>query len=296
MIDAWLKSDGPCINASTRSRIINHTFTSCAKARNIRLGVEVKTKRKGILMRKLSNRFLSVFAMATAMTLAAPAIMAQESSESAESDERVLDTIEVQGVQNDAAMAAFKAGDYETAEVEFLDNAMCALRRERQLTASVENARINSVRAETFTNAAGFDSGGSSQGATAGTDQTTPTGVAASDGIAARNIQKTYDRTCEMRGRQLYFAGLSQIQLGKTSEALRSFERATTASKILYDAHYKIGLIKLLTGDAKSAESELNKIEGILKRCRNCADDVKQEIVDRRDHLSKAISGEVSLQ
>ena len=247
-------------------------------------------------MRKLSNRFLSVFAMATAMTLAAPAIMAQESSEPAESDERVLDTVEVQGVQNDAAMAAFKAGDYETAEVEFLDNAMCALRRERQLTTSVENAQINSVRAETFTNAAGFDSGGSSQGATAGTGQTTPTGVAATDAISARNVQQTYDRTCEMRGRQLYFAGLSQIQLGKTNEALRSFERATASSKILYDAHYKIGLIKLLTGDAKSAESQLNKIEGILKRCRNCADDVKQEIVDRRDHLAKAISGEVSLQ
>ena len=87
-----------------------------------------------------------------------------------------------------------------------------------------------------------------------------------------------------MRGRQLYFAGLSQIQLGKTNEALRNFERATASSKILYDAHYKIGLIKLLTGDAKSAESELKKIEGILKRCRNCDDETKQEIVDRRDH------------
>jgi hypothetical protein len=35
-------------------------------------------------------------------------------------------------------------------------------------------------------------------------------------------------------------------------------------------------------------------MEGILKRCRDC--EAKQEIVDRIDHLSKAINGEVSLQ
>jgi tetratricopeptide (TPR) repeat protein len=118
--------------------------------------------------------------------------------------------------------------------------------------------------------------------------------VAAIDGIATRNLPNTYDRTCDARGRQLYFAGLSQIQLGKTNEALRNFERATAASKILYDAHYKIALIKLLKGDSKSARSELQKIEGILKRCRNC--EAKQEIVERVDHLQKALDGEVSLQ
>lgn len=247
-------------------------------------------------MRKLSNRFLSTFVLAAAMSFAAPAISAQEEAEQAESTERVLDTVEVTGLQRDAAMAAFRAGDFETAEVEFLDNAMCALRRERNLTSSIESARTSSLRAEAFQNAIGGDSGASSQGATAGggSGQQTATGAAAIDGIATRNVQNTFDRTCEMRGRQLYFAGLSQIQLGKTDDALRNFERATVASKILYDAHYKIGLIKLLSGDSKTAESELKKIDGILKRCRNC--EAKQEIVDRRDHLAKALSGEVSLQ
>jgi len=247
-------------------------------------------------MRKLSNRFLSTIVLVAAMSLAAPAISAQEEAETEEGAERVLDTVEVTGLQRDAAMAAFRAGDFETAEVEFLDNAMCALRRERNLTSSVENAQIGSLRAETFQNAVGGDSGASSRGANAGTGsgQQTATGAAAIDGIATRNIQNTFDRTCEMRGRQLYFAGLSQIQLGKTNDALRNFERATVASKILYDAHYKIGLIKLLSGDTKTAESELKKIDGILKRCRNC--EAKQEIVDRRDHLAKALSGEISLQ
>ena len=210
-------------------------------------------------MHKFSNRFLSMLALTTTLCVTGPVVMAQETTEEGASEERVLDTVQVQGVQNDAAMAAFRAGDYETAEVEFLDNAMCALRRERNLTNSQPI-----------------------------------TGLAAGDAVAARNIQNTYDRTCEMRGRQLYFAGLSQIQLGKTDEALRSFEKATVASKILYDAHYKIGLIKLLSGDTRTAKSELKKLDGILKRCRNC--EAKQEIVDRRDHLSKAISGDVSLQ
>ncbi len=245
-------------------------------------------------MRKNTKRFLSTIAIAAAMSLAAPIATAQDEAAESESEDRVLDTVEVVGVQNDAAMAAFRAGDFETAEIEFLDNAMCALRRERNVRASVDSAQINSQRAEVFTNSTTTDSGASSQGANAGAGQTTPTGVAATDGVAARNLRNTYDRTCDAKARQLYFAGLSQIQLGKTNEALRSFEKATASSRILYDAHYKIGLIKLLTGDTRKAESELQKMEGILKRCRDC--EAKQEIVDRIDHLTKAINGEVSLQ
>ena len=243
-------------------------------------------------MKYQPKTFLSAILFGAGLALL-PIASAQE-SEAPESENRVLDTVEVIGVQNDAAMAAFRSGDFETAEVEFLDNAMCALRRERNLINSVENAQINSLRAETFSQSTGVDSGASSRGANAGAGQETPTGIAAIDGIATRNLPNTYDRTCDARGRQLYFAGLSQIQLGKTNEALRNFERATAASRILYDAHYKIALIKLLNGDPQTARGELRKIEGILKRCRNC--EAKQEIVERVDHLQKALSGEVSLQ
>ena len=244
-------------------------------------------------MRTNRNRFLPILITSAVLAIAAPIGMAQE--EPAEGEDRVLDTVEVIGVQNDAAMAAFRAGDYATAEVEFLDNAMCALRRERNLISSVETARTNSLRAETFASQSGAgDSGANSRGASAGAGQQSAVGVAAIDGIATRNLPNTYDRTCDNRGRQLYFAGLSQIQLGKTDEALRSFERATSISRILYDAHYKIGLIKLLSGEPEKAQSELRKIETILNRCRDC--EAKQEIVDRRDHLAKAINGEVSLQ
>lgn len=248
-------------------------------------------------MRNSYKSVLSSIACSVFITLSFPALANAQDIDTnveTEDEEIVLDSVTVTGVQNDAAMAAFRAGDYVTAEVEFLDNAMCALRRERNLSATVENARISAQRAETFANSTGSNSGASTRGVGAGAQTDTPTGIAASSGVAARNAQTKLDRTCEKRGRQLYFAGLSQIQLGKTEEALRSFEKATVASKILYDAHYKIGLIKILGGDNGGAKSELAKIEQILARCRGC--EAKQEIIDRRDHLSKAIGGQVSMQ
>ena len=251
-------------------------------------------------MRKSSRSLVTSIILASTMMLAAPIAIGQDATESASEaeesgDERVLDTVSVTAVQDDAAMAAFQAGDFETAEVEFLDNAMCALRRERNLTASVENAQISSARAETFGDAAGNNSGANSRGAGAGAaPQGAAVGIASVSGVSANNTTTSFDRTCEKRGRQLYFAGLSQIQLGKTDEALRNLERATAASRILYDAHYKIGLIQILNGKPGQAKSELKAIESILKRCRDC--EAKQEIIDRRDHLQAAISGEVTLR
>lgn len=243
-------------------------------------------------MLSFAKTTLSVLACAAALCMSCAG--AQEETSDSPTGERVLDTVTVTAIQNDAAMAAFQAGDYVTAEVEFLDNAMCALRRERNLTASIENARISADRAETFANSVGGDSGATSQGANAGSGTDIPTGIAATSGIAARNVQTDFDRTCEARGRQLYFAGLSQIQLGKTDDALRNFERATSVTKVLYDAHYRIALINLLEGDTKSAERQLAKIEGILKRCRRC--EARQEIIDRRDHIRKALGGQVELR
>jgi len=238
---------------------------------------------------KVKAQILAVFAASMMVSFAS----AQDETMN-EEDERVLEGVTVIGNQNDDAMAAFRRGDYATAEVEFLDNASCALRRERNLIASAETARLNAARAETFANATGTNSGASSRGAGAGTPVSSNTGLAAGDSVAARNLQKREDRTCEQRAFQIYMAGLSQIQLGKTDDALRNFERATVISKTLYDAHYRIGLIKLLQGDVKTAEKQLSKMEGILKRCRKC--DVREEIVASIDTLKGAINGDIKLQ
>jgi len=242
----------------------------------------------------INFRSFTAFAVYAFVGLHAPIdVAAAQDVSSSDEEEQVLDTVTVTGVQQDAAMAAFRAGDYKTAEVEFLDNAQCALRRERNLVASVETAQIDSARAETFANSVGANSGANRRGAGAGARPSSPTGLSANTGVSAKNIQPDADRTCDHRGFQMYMAGLSQIQLGKTDAALRNFERATVSSKVLYDAHYKIGLIKLLQGDVRTASQELKKIERILERCRKC--DARKEIVERRDHLSKAIKGDVKL-
>ena len=246
-------------------------------------------------MRKTYKPYACLLAVTLSIASYSTSATAQD-TEGTEGEDRVLDTVTVTGIQNDAAMAAFQAGDYETAEVEFLDNAMCALRAERNFAASIDSARANTQRADTFENAGTVNTGANTGGGGAGNDQTIQTNVGISTSRVQDDQDTTRDRTCEARGRQLYFAGLSQLQLGKTDEALRSFEKATVASKILYDAHYKIALIKLLSGDTKSAKTQLSKIDGILKRCRRCAEDDKKEISMRRDHIAKALEGQVSLQ
>ena len=240
------------------------------------------------------TRLISALVSASALCAVALPALGQAPADTQADDEVVLDTVEVVGVQNDPAMAAFRAGDFETAEIEFLDNARCALRAERQVVASFDGARNEAARAETLANAGTIDSGANTRGQSAEAGQSFSSGASSGSSVAARNVNREVDRTCEARGRQMYFAGLSQIQLGKTDEALRSFQTATAESKILYDAHYKIGLIKLLDGQTKAAESELDKIENILKRCRDC--EARQPIIDRRDHLKKAINGEVTLR
>lgn len=248
------------------------------------------------MRRNTVKSVLSGLALMSGVFVTSLPAMAQdaEAAPAAEQEDRVLDTVKVIGTQNDDAMAAFNAGDYAKAEIGFLDNARCALRRERNLSASIDTARINTARAEMFSNAASTDSGASSRGANAGAQAEAITGLAATDNISANNLQQKLDRTCEKRAFQLYMAGLSQLQLGKIEEAIENFERSTNFSRVQYDAHYRLGLISLLQGDQKTAQQQLNKVEGILKRCRRC--EAKEEIIARRDHLDSALKGKVKLQ
>lgn len=167
-------------------------------------------------------------------------------------------------------MAAFQAGQYDVAEAAFLENAKCALRHERSLTATVDTARFVNRQASidpTASNAA-FQ---------------TPT-----------NLPQRAERTCAQRGFQIYMAGLSQIQLGRPNAAKKSFKKATALSKNLYDAHYKLGLMALLDGDQKTARRQLTKIDKILTRCHACP--AQQEISDRQVHLQKALNGKMPLR
>lgn len=215
---------------------------------------------RSVRIRLFFSAFVSVSSLGTAA-------MAQDGPE--DEDQRVLDAVVVTGVQNDDAMAAFRAGDYDAAEIGFLKNARCALRRERNLSASIDSARLSNSQPNI--------------------DPAISNGTSQTPG----NLPQRTERTCAHRGFQVYMAGLSQIQLGRSEEAKESFQKATALSKILYDAHYKLALIALLDGDQKAAKRQLKRIESILNRCYACP--ARQEILDRQAHLRKALKGEVSL-
>lgn len=215
---------------------------------------------------------VSVFksVVASCLFFGASAFLASHAQdETSEADQRVLDAVIVTGVQNDDAMAAFRAGEYAEAEIGFIDNARCALRAERNLSAAINSARTSSFRSDL--------------------DASQPNGTS----NAPSNVAQQTKRTCDSRGFQVYMAGLSQIQLGKSDEAKRSFRKATVLSKMLYDAHYKLALMALLEGDTKTAEQQLKKVSGILRRCLRCP--ARQEILDRQVHLQKALNGDVTL-
>jgi len=49
-------------------------------------------------------------------------------------------------IQTDPAMSAWNAGDYATAEIEFKQNAFCALRVERNFQAGIEMPRLEAAK------------------------------------------------------------------------------------------------------------------------------------------------------
>jgi len=213
----------------------------------------------------------------------------EQAAENREDDDII--TVRARG-QRDDAMAAFRNGDFELAEIEFQKNARCALRRERNLESAANDARRDAARVESSGAGQIGPSGASGPGQGGASQPSGVAGGAATDSITSdREAQP--GRTCENRGFQLYMMGLSQLQLGKTDEALKNFKSATSKNKVLYDAHYRIALIALLNGDEKTARQELKKIETILRRCRDC--EAKDDIIQRRDHLVKALSGDVEL-
>ena len=167
-----------------------------------------------------------------------------------------IEKITIEGRSN-SAMYSFKSGDFQLAETKFKNNAACALRAERDLQA-FKDALKNSQP----------------------------------DGLIPRSPRRTPER-CKDRGLQLYMAGLSQLQLNLSKEAENSFERAISLKNRLYDAHYRLALIKLLREDKESAKTHFSKIKEILKVCDDC--DVRDEILVRIDYLKKALNGDINL-
>lgn len=187
-------------------------------------------------------------------------------------EDKDIERITVTG-RIDAAMQAFNSGDFQLAEIKFKENAFCtrqAERDKRRLMDSMQNAAINQE--------------------VSGNPSLDPSFSTSSNPKESISVRK---RTCKDRGFQLYMAGLSQLQLDRPADAEDSFERAISLRSKLYDAHYRLALIKLLRKDTEGVEEHLSSIEKTLIKCDNC--DVHDEILVRINFLKKALRGEVKL-
>lgn len=220
-------------------------------------------------------------------------VFAQDTSQTEQADQETqeIERITIQGGNLDAAMGAFRAGNFELAEIEFKKNAKCALRVERNKEAFIGGLQTSSINSS-IQNTASVASGDPSQSSSNASTSSFSGGTGGKSSNQEKRVVVS-ERTCTDRGYQLYMTALSQIQLGRNEEAEKNLKTASFLNKNIYDAHYRIALMGLLNNDAEGAKDRLSDIKGVLDRCRDC--DVREEIVARIDFLEKALSGEIKL-
>ena len=174
----------------------------------------------------------------------------------------------VEAWRRDRALDAFLRGDFATAEVEFQKNVRCIRRSELQLEYSLRQASIEMYRASSLMNAPNI-----------------------------RNLpqrpEEIRERTCFAKEWQLYMIGLSQIQLGRFADAKKSLRTVTRLSKedLLFDAHYRVGLLELLDGDVESADRRLAHLISMNRSCqarRRC--EVGADLEAATAYLTRAVA------
>ena len=150
--------------------------------------------------------------------------------------------IMVEAWRRDRALDAFLRGDFATAEVEFKKNVRCIRRGELQQDYALDRASL---------------------------PQPGPPNVPNIPNLPLRPDQIA-ERTCHSKEWQLYMIGLSQIQLGRFAEAKKSLYSVMRMSKedLLFDAHYRVGLLELMEGDVESANRRLVHLMKLQRSCR----------------------------
>lgn len=204
-----------------------------------------------------------LIALAT-LSLMAPPVFAQDTSET---DEEDVVTATGTTTRNDAAMAAWAAGDYVTAEIEFDRNQTCALRGLREFRAGVEASGEGALRAE-------IDAGASaspqaSAGGQSGGPTQVPQGISATSQVGSSNFRKKKDKmraSCDDRPFDLYMRGMSQIKLGKFDDAKDSLKRSVALRKTNCDAYFRLALLELQAGETKSARKRYKQLRNAAKK------------------------------
>jgi hypothetical protein len=179
----------------------------------------------------------------------------------------------VEAWRRDRALDAFMRGDFATAEIEFQKNVRCIRRNELELDASLRQGDIDQ-------------------------DRNSMTRLWAGDAPRIHNLplrpEQIAERTCHSREWQLYMIGLSQIQLGRFAEAKKSLSSVMRLSKedLLFDAHYRVGLLELLEGDVDSADRRLAHLKRLQRSCqaRGARCEVNADLDAATSYLTRAVA------
>jgi hypothetical protein len=170
----------------------------------------------------------------------------------------------VEAWRRDRALDAFLRGDFATAEIEFRKNVQCIRRNELQLDAAFRHAIF----------------------AAANEAPKIPS--------LPQRAEEIAERTCYSKEWQLYMIGLTQIQLGRFAEAKKSLYAVTRMSKedLLFDAHYRVGLLELLDGDVESANRRLARLTSMERRCRARGErcEISADLEVATDYLARAVA------
>jgi hypothetical protein len=191
-------------------------------------------------------------------------------------------------IQTDPAMSAWRAGDFATAEIEFKQNAFCALRVERNFISGLEGARDSTIRSDVGTDIdlPAQPSGGLGGAVVAPTTQPVIPKVQLNSSDF-RNKDNEGTRTCEDRGFQIYMMGMSQLKLGKRDEAKATLLRSTGLRKNLYDAHFRLSLMEYQDNNLKKANEHYKKLKKLGSKCKKCV--AKKEIVAQIKYLENLL-------
>ena len=157
-------------------------------------------------------------------------------------------------------------GDFATAEVEFKKNVRCIRRNELQQDYAFDRASLPQAGTADMPNI--------------------PNLPLRPDQIA--------ERTCYSKEWQLYMIGLSQIQLGRFAEAKKTLYSVMRMSKedLLFDAHYRVGLLELLEGDIESANRRLDHLTKMQRKCqaRGARCEVNADLEWATNYLTRAVA------
>jgi len=189
-------------------------------------------------------------------------------------------------IQQDPAMSAWNAGDYETAEIEFGKNVLCALRAERNFTSALEAARDSSATANIAAGAIVAPQVTGGQGGVS-VIEAPPAPKAQINSLNFRKNQSATKRTCEDRGFQLYMKGMSQLKLGKRDEAKKTLKRAAKMRQNLFDAHFRLSLMEYQDGNIEAANKHFKKLRKLEPKCKACG--ARDEIIEQIKYLKNLL-------